>query len=156
MNTYGNKVLVKIGEPAETVVGTVVLDLRTVVDVVFDYEGEVHKYRFFKESGALKGADAGAKLAIEFTEGEPMAEKLSPAQQLALLKSTSRWQSAYDIKVSLATLEALKKKGLLDEKVTLGYMAFPRNAIYYKLTGKGLALKTRMTTEAEAKEELNG
>jgi hypothetical protein len=68
MNTYGKQVVVKIGEPAETAVGTIVLDLRTVVDVVFDYEGEVHKYRFLKETGALKGEDVGAKLAIEFME----------------------------------------------------------------------------------------
>ena len=59
-----------------------------------------------------------------------MAVKLTKAQSAALqrMKETPR-SSAYTMKVSMATLEALERKGLAKAFRGLGSMAFPKTAI---------------------------
>jgi hypothetical protein len=59
-------------------------------------------------------------------------------------KVIQRWESAYDLKASLATLDALYNKKLLDRKCTLGYLAFPRNCIFYRLTDLGQEVQVQL------------
>ncbi len=59
--------------------------------------------------------------------------KLTPTQLSAYTKlSPMVWKSAYDLRVSLATLDALVRKGWAESKVTTGYMFSPRTNIYYR------------------------
>ena len=69
------------------------------------------------------------------------AATLTSAQQSALDGCTDDWQSAYQIGASLATLDALVKRGILEHHASaLGGMFSPRTANYYRLakpaTGK--------------------
>ena len=67
----------------------------------------------------------------------PEAPKLSPAQEDAFnkLKSVNDWASAYELKLSSATLNALKKKGLVISKGdgALGSISMQRTTIQYKI-----------------------
>lgn len=59
--------------------------------------------------------------------------KLTLTQLSAHLKlSPMFWKTAYDLQVSLATLNALVRKGWAESKVTNGYMFSPRTCIYYR------------------------
>lgn len=74
--------------------------------------------------------------------GRPRKEaELSPAQQAALANCTAYWKSAYEIGASLPTLDALVKRGILENyEDALGGVYSPRTANYYRLakpaTGK--------------------
>jgi hypothetical protein len=60
--------------------------------------------------------------------------KLTPAQQVALARCTAEWQSAYRLQASIATLDALVKRGILQRHTdALGAMFSPRNANNYRL-----------------------
>lgn len=60
--------------------------------------------------------------------------KLSKTQERALSKLSYKWQSAYEIGESIATLNALVRHGLAKSKTDeLGYMYSPRTAIYFKV-----------------------
>jgi hypothetical protein len=62
------------------------------------------------------------------------AATLTSAQQSALDGCTDDWQSAYQIGASLATLDALVKRGILEHHASaLGGMFSPRTANYYRL-----------------------
>lgn len=53
--------------------------------------------------------------------------KLSKTQEEVLDKmELNQWYSARALKVSLATLGALEKKGMVEKKLELGYMFYPR------------------------------
>lgn len=53
--------------------------------------------------------------------------KLSKSQEAALEKmELNKWYCAWDLKVSLATLEALERKGMVKKKQELGSMFYPR------------------------------
>lgn len=63
-----------------------------------------------------------------------MNAKLSTAQQAAISNCGDDWQSAYQIGASLATLDALVKRGILERRTdALGAMFSPRTANYYRL-----------------------
>ena len=58
--------------------------------------------------------------------------KLTKTQKKVLLRmKAEEWYTAYDLNCSIATLRSLSKKEYLESKTT-GYMAFPRNSIYFK------------------------
>lgn len=58
---------------------------------------------------------------------------LSTAQQRALAKATSEWQSAYELQESISTLNALVRVGLLQKRCTqLGSFYDARNADEYR------------------------
>lgn len=61
--------------------------------------------------------------------------KLSPRQQEALekLAHESEWCSAYRLQISLNTLEALKRKGLVICDYLAWYPLDPRGGILWKL-----------------------
>jgi len=60
--------------------------------------------------------------------------KLTPAQQVALARCTAEWQSAYQLRASIATLDALVKRGILQRHTDAhGYMFSPRTANHYRL-----------------------
>jgi len=60
--------------------------------------------------------------------------KLSKVQIRALNKlDAHEWWSAYEINESLATLQALKHKGLVESKHTLGAFSFPRIGILFRI-----------------------
>ena len=61
-------------------------------------------------------------------------KKLSNAQTVALMKmSTTEWRSAYDLGVSMATLDALVRKGKAKKTTggNLGMMFSPRTCAKY-------------------------
>lgn len=59
--------------------------------------------------------------------------KLSPSQQKALAAlSDVEWKSAYDIQVSISTLDSLVKKKLATRKIEQGHMFSPRTAIMFR------------------------
>ena len=61
--------------------------------------------------------------------------KLSHAQRSAYLKlSPMVWKSAYDVRASMATMEALVKKGWAESKGhgSLGSMYSPRTTVMYR------------------------
>ena len=61
-----------------------------------------------------------------------MMSKLSPAQQRAYDAMTPGvWYSAYDLKVSSATLNVLYTRGCVNRRAFLGYMWCPRTAVQY-------------------------
>lgn len=57
---------------------------------------------------------------------------LTPTQKKALAALTAEWQSAYDLKCSRSTLDALVRKKLADSRHCLGAVAFPRAGIEYR------------------------
>jgi len=60
--------------------------------------------------------------------------KLSKVQIRTLNKLNAyEWQSAYKINESLATLQALVHKGLVESKHTLGAFSFPRTGILFRI-----------------------
>ena len=64
--------------------------------------------------------------------------KLSEAQQRALGKLTGKWQNAYKLGESIATLGCLVRKGLADRKSGPGASWCPQVGISYRLkTGGG-------------------
>lgn len=63
--------------------------------------------------------------------------KLSAKQREALTKLREKDGSAYGMKVSLATLEALSRMALV-RAVGMGHMAFPRNG-NWRITDAGKA-----------------
>lgn len=67
----------------------------------------------------------------------PATPKLSQAQEDAVnkLKSVNDWASAYELKLSSATLNALKKKGLVISRGDgeLGSISMQRTTIQYKI-----------------------
>lgn len=72
--------------------------------------------------------------------------KLTPAQQVALARCTTDWQSAYDLRATIATLDALVKRGILQRHTdALGAIYDPRTANYYRLN----AAKQPATTGKE-------
>jgi hypothetical protein len=61
--------------------------------------------------------------------------KLSPAQQVALARCTAEWQSAYELRASIATLNVLVRHGILQRRMdALGSMFSPRTANHYRLS----------------------
>ena len=71
--------------------------------------------------------------------------KLSEVQQEALDKlSFGKWQSSYEMKVGLGTLQALVAKGLVENRNDLGSMSSPFTCIRFrKLFIKPRKLKRR-------------
>lgn len=64
--------------------------------------------------------------------------KLTDAQRRALAKfADGAWHSAYDVQASLATLNALRKRGLLQRQSGLGALFSPRTSIEYRITPAG-------------------
>jgi hypothetical protein len=61
-----------------------------------------------------------------------MTAKLSPTQERAMAKLTQEWQSAYELRESLATLGSLVRKGLAEVKHGYGSMFLPRAEIKYR------------------------
>jgi hypothetical protein len=62
--------------------------------------------------------------------------KITKAQQKALDKMTeNKWQSAYELQVSLSTLYALVSKGFVTSYCGDGSFSFPRIAIKFKKKG---------------------
>ena len=62
------------------------------------------------------------------------AATLTSAQQSALEGCADDWQSAYQIGASLATLDALVKRGILEQRTdALGGMFSPRTSNFYRL-----------------------
>lgn len=59
-------------------------------------------------------------------------ESLSGVQRMILGKLTDKWQSAYELRASLATLRALEREGLAKSKETLGSMFSPRVNILWR------------------------
>jgi len=60
--------------------------------------------------------------------------KLSPSQQVALARCTTEWQSAYQLQATVATLDALVKRSILERHTdALGAMFSPRTANHYRL-----------------------
>lgn len=60
--------------------------------------------------------------------------KLSPTQQRALSKLTNEWQSVYELKESLPTLNALCQRGLaISYRGGLGSLFNPRVGIAFRL-----------------------
>lgn len=60
-------------------------------------------------------------------------EKLTKPQQRALEKlHPVDWQSAYNLKESLPTLNALVRKGLAESQMGLGYLFLPRTEIKFR------------------------
>lgn len=58
---------------------------------------------------------------------------LSQVQERALAKLTIKWQCAYELSESVATLEALvKQKKAVSSKDSFGANFSPRTAVYYK------------------------
>lgn len=78
---------------------------------------------------------------------------LSQAQEDAVnkLKSVNDWASAYDLKLSSATLNALKKKGLVISRgdIALGSISMQRTTIQYKIK------QAAMTTTSEKDESMS-
>jgi len=71
-------------------------------------------------------------------------KKLSRSQFHALHQlpnNTHEARSAYQIGASIATMNALQKKGLVTGYAGLGYFAFPRSGLSWKLTEAGLKLR---------------
>ncbi len=63
-----------------------------------------------------------------------MNAKLSTAQQAAISNCGDDWQSAYQIGASLATLDALVKRCILERRTdALGGMFSPRTSNFYRL-----------------------
>ncbi len=58
--------------------------------------------------------------------------KLTPAQEKALAALTAEWRSAYDLRLSRGTLDALVRKKLADKKHSVGSWTFPRVGIEYR------------------------
>ena len=59
--------------------------------------------------------------------------KLTPIQIRALDKlSCDEWKSAYELKESSATLNALCNKGYAESKFERGSFAFPRTSVKFK------------------------
>lgn len=66
-------------------------------------------------------------------------------KQLATLKEFADMKeaSAYDKKANIATLRALKERGLLSMKTGVGSMWSPKTVLQWRITNAGLAvLKT--------------
>lgn len=63
--------------------------------------------------------------------------KLTPTQRKALAGLKDESSSAFSLRVSLTTLEALQSKGLV-RAIGLGHMAMPRSAAW-QITQAGLA-----------------
>jgi hypothetical protein len=62
-----------------------------------------------------------------------MSEKpLSPKMREALAVVTNEWQSAYGLRLSMATLEALRSRGLVERAGGLGSMYSPRTATKWR------------------------
>ena len=60
--------------------------------------------------------------------------KLTPTQARALAKLTDDWNDAYGIGESIATLNAIVKKGVAEHKQDmLGAMFSPRTANHYRI-----------------------
>ena len=60
--------------------------------------------------------------------------KLTPTQESAYRKLTNEWQSGYDLQESMATLDALVKKGYAKSSGhgSLSSVYSPRTSILYK------------------------
>lgn len=72
---------------------------------------------------------------------------LSKTQKEVLQRLGTEYKCAYELKASMATLDALEKKGLATSKSGLGAIFSPRTSIEYKLTPDG---------EREKSEQANG
>jgi len=60
--------------------------------------------------------------------------KLSKTQRKVMDKMEyDKWYSAYDLRCSVATLNALGNKGIVETKRLLGSYYFPRTNIEYRL-----------------------
>jgi hypothetical protein len=70
-----------------------------------------------------------------------LAKGLSEAMRNALLADRSRGESAYSMRVSLGTLGALYRRGLVSRKPQLGALFCPHTNIKWPLTPDGLALR---------------
>lgn len=66
-----------------------------------------------------------------------MKDKLTKPMRLTLAAMSDEWRSAYEIGASLNMLEALRYRGLVRSRNELGYMAFPRNNIFWQITNEG-------------------
>jgi hypothetical protein len=59
--------------------------------------------------------------------------KLTVVQERAYLLLSDKWQCAYELKCSLATLNALVLKGYAERTSELGASFFPRTSINFRL-----------------------
>ena len=59
---------------------------------------------------------------------------LSLRQVQTLKKMSSRWVTAYELGVSLLTLESLYRRGLVEKRGMPGMYFYPRTCIYFRLT----------------------
>lgn len=59
--------------------------------------------------------------------------KPTKAQQRALAKLTNEWQSAYQLKETIPTLEGLFRRGLAEQLLDKGYLMMPHNQIKFRL-----------------------
>lgn len=61
--------------------------------------------------------------------------KLTQYQSAALAKLTNEWQSAYELKFSIATLDNLYRRGLADRRLENGatFPGFERTSTKYRL-----------------------
>lgn len=61
-------------------------------------------------------------------KNQPSKNQLDALQVMV----TGKWYSAYELQISLATLESLFKKGFLKKQVELGAIHSPRTSIKFK------------------------
>ena len=60
--------------------------------------------------------------------------KLTKSQERAKWKLTREWQTPYDLKESIPTLDGLLNRGIAERRfATMGVGFSPRNSIYYRL-----------------------
>ena len=60
--------------------------------------------------------------------------KLTVAQEAAMKKLTTEWQSPFDLQTGCNTLDALVRRGLVERKAGLGSLFSPATSIKYRLT----------------------
>lgn len=67
--------------------------------------------------------------------------KLSDTQKKVIEKmEPGKWYCAYILQASLATLDALKKKGVLTSRSGLGSIFSPRTGVEFSLADEGVRL----------------
>ncbi len=69
---------------------------------------------------------------------ERAMQKLTTAQKKAMEKLTYKWASSYTLGVGRNTLDALRRKGLVERVVEEGAQFAPSSNIKYRLKADGL------------------
>jgi len=66
-----------------------------------------------------------------------MSKKITPTQFKVVSRMKScKWLSAYQLKCSMATLNSLATKGIVEKNTPLGSMFCPQTNIQYRLLSK--------------------